>query len=112
MRKVPMSRLGGALGLLAAVGLSACSKPPPAPPPPPPVQAQPAPPPAPPPPPFHVTSMELGKAVGIDKKVTMPASSFGPKDTIYLSVVTDGVAPAVVLRAKWTYGPKGIAVKD
>jgi hypothetical protein len=56
--------------------------------------------------------MDLGKAVGIDKKVTLPATSFGPKDTIYLSVVTDGVAPAVVLRAKWTYGPKSIPVKE
>jgi hypothetical protein len=56
--------------------------------------------------------MDLGKAVGIDKQVTTPAESFRPKDTIYLSVVTDGVAQAVVLRAKWTYGPKGITVKD
>src|SRR5450432_3086491 len=104
-----MSRLRGApaLGLLAAVvGILACSKPPPpAPPPPPPAQA-PAPPPAPPPPPpFHVVSMDLGKAVGIDRKVTLPAASFSPKDTIYISVVSDGVAPAAGRRAKWTYGP-------
>jgi len=56
--------------------------------------------------------MDLGKAVGIDRKVTLPAASFSPKDTIYISVVSDGVAPAAGLRAKWTYGPKGLPVKE
>lgn len=56
--------------------------------------------------------MELGKAVGPDNHVTAATDSFGPKDTIYLSVVSDGVAPSVALRAKWTFGPKGIAVDD
>ena len=50
--------------------------------------------------------MDTGKAVGVDKQVAAPTDSFGPKDTIYLSVVSDGVAPAEVLRAKWTFGPK------
>ncbi len=109
-----MSRLRGALalGLLAAVAaLSGCSKPAPPPPPPPPVVA-PTPPPPPPPPPFSVTSMQLGKAVGPDNKVTAATDSFGPKDTIYLSVVSDGVAPSVALRAKWTFGLKAIAVNE
>jgi hypothetical protein len=109
-----MSCFRGALavGLLAAaVAIFACSKPPPPSPPPPP-PAQPAPPPPPPAPAFKVARMDLGRAVGIDKQVTAPADNFGPKDTIYLSVVTDGLAPAVVLRAKWTYGPKGLLVKD
>jgi hypothetical protein len=108
-----MSRLRAvlALGMLAVVAAFAgCSKePPPAPPPPP---VQPTPPPPPPPPPFKVTGMDLGKAKGIDNKVAAPMSSFGPKDTIYLSVVSDGVAPAVALKAKWTYGAKNIPVKE
>ena len=109
-----MSRLRGALafGLLAAaVAVVGCSKPaPPPPPPPPPVVA--TPPPPPPPPPFRVVRMDLGKAVGVDKQVAAPTDTFGPKDTIYLSVVSDGVAPAQVLRAKWTFGPKGIVVNE
>jgi len=56
--------------------------------------------------------MELGKAVGPDNKVTAPADSFGPKDTIYLSVVSDGTSPAVALRARWTFGPKGILINE
>jgi hypothetical protein len=56
--------------------------------------------------------MDLGKAVGVDKQVTAPTTTFGPKDTIYLSVVSDGVAPAEALRAKWTFGPKGKLVSE
>ena len=36
------------------------------------------------------------------QKVTDPATTFGPKDTIYASVATEGTAPAVKLHAKWT----------
>jgi hypothetical protein len=108
-----MSRLRGvlALGLLAvAVTVSGCQKE--APPPPPPPPAAPMPPPPPPPPPFKVDSLDVGKAVGVDNKLTAPTASFGPKDTIYLSVISEGVAPAVVYRAKWTYGPKAVVVKE
>jgi hypothetical protein len=56
--------------------------------------------------------MDLGKAVGVDKQVAAPTDTFGPKDTVYLSVVSDGVAPAQVLRAKWTFGPKAIPVNE
>jgi hypothetical protein len=109
-----MSRFRGALalGLLAsALAVFGCSKPaPPPPPPPPPVQ--PAPPPPPPPPPFKVVRMDLGKSVGIDKQVSAPTDTFRAKDTIYLSVVSDGVAPAEVLRAKWTFGPNGKLVNE
>jgi hypothetical protein len=108
-----MSRLRGVLtlGLLATlVAFLGCQKEAPPPPPPP---AAPTPPPPPPPPPFKVDSMDVGKAVGVDNKLTAaPTASFGPKDTIYLSVVSEGVAPAVVYRAKWTFGPKAQVVKE
>src|SRR4051812_37965010 len=32
---------------------------------------------------FKVTSIDLGKAVGPDKKITDPVTTFGPKDTIF-----------------------------
>ncbi len=108
-----MTRFRGALtlGLLAAAAtLFGCSKPAPPPPPPAPVQA-PTPPP-PPPPPFAVTVLELGKAVGIDNRVTAPTDTFGPKDTIYLAVVSEGIAPQVALHTKWTFGPKATLVSD
>lgn len=107
-----MSRLPGALavGLLAAVvSISGCSKPPPPPPPVPrPVQPPPPPPES---PAFTVTSLNLGKSVYVDQNVTAPAAGFGRKDTVFLSVVSDGIAPSVVLRTRW-YGPKGLLLQE
>ena len=52
---------------------------------------------------FQVKSIDLGTAVGADKKISAPATAFKPGDTIYLSVVTDGASPSVTLAARWTY---------
>lgn len=49
-----------------------------------------------------VKSITVGKAIGADKRVTAPASSFAKTDTIYAVVETDGSGTAT-LRAKWTY---------
>lgn len=59
--------------------------------------------PAPAPSPFRVTSVEVGNAVGADKRVTAPAGTLSPTDTIYASVASDGAAPSVTLTARWTY---------
>lgn len=53
--------------------------------------------------PFRVVTVELGKAVGADKKVAQPAATFAATDTIYASVVSEGSAPTVALTARWTY---------
>ena len=53
--------------------------------------------------PFTVTRIDLGNAVGADKKVAAPTTSFKPADTIFASILTDGSAPSVTLAAKWTY---------
>ncbi|MFY9823577.1 MAG: hypothetical protein WAM82_19500 [Thermoanaerobaculia bacterium] len=68
--------------------------------------------PTPTPAPFKVTSIDLGKAIGPDKKVTDATTTFGPKDTIYAVVSSDGTAASVKLTAKWTFGDKGQSVKD
>ncbi len=52
---------------------------------------------------FQVTSIDLGNAIGTDKKVAAPSTSFKPSDTIYASIVTVGSAPSVTLKARWTY---------
>lgn len=62
--------------------------------------------------PFKVTSMDLGKAVGADQKVTEAATTFAPKDTIYVSVASEGTAPTAKLKAKWTFGDKDKAVDE
>jgi hypothetical protein len=104
-----LSPLRGALAVAVLAALSGCSKPPPPPPPlPPPVK------PTPPPllsPPFTVTTMNLGKAVYTDNNVTAPADTFDRKDTVFLSVVSDGFDPSVMLRARW-YGPQGILIQE
>lgn len=107
-----MSRLRGTLatGLLAlATALSGCNKPPP-PPPPTPRPVEPTPPP-PLSPHFTVTTLNLGNAVYTDQSVTAPIERFGRKDTVFLSVVSDGIDPAVVLHVRW-YGPNGTVLQE
>jgi hypothetical protein len=52
---------------------------------------------------FRVVAVDLGKAVGADKKVAQPAASFAPGDTIFAVVSSDGSAPSIALKARWTY---------
>jgi hypothetical protein len=49
-----------------------------------------------------VVKIDLGKAIGPDKKVTAAADSFAKNDTIYAAVDTTGSGTAT-LAAKWTY---------
>jgi hypothetical protein len=92
----------GLLLVLAVLGASACNRakeeaePP--------VSEAPAPAPAPPAAaPVAVVGVTLGSAVGADKKVTTATDTFGPKDTIYASVDTQGTAPQASLMARWKY---------
>ena len=91
------------LALVAAVALGACAKKEPPPPPPTPVPAPTA---VPTPVPFKVTSVDLGKSIGEDKKIKDAAAVFGPKDTIYAAISSEGVAAKVTLKARWTFGAK------
>jgi hypothetical protein len=103
-----MLRTAALLGLSLLV-LSGCKKEaPPPPPPPPPVTQAPPPPPA----PFHVTGVQLGKGIQPDNTVQTAITTFGPKDTIYLSVTTEGMAPQAVLATRWTFGPKDVLVHE
>ncbi len=97
-----------ALALAAAVSLASCAKKEPPPPPP---TAVPAPTAVPTPVPFKVVSVDLGKSIGDDKKIKEDATTFGPKDTIYAVVSTEGAAAKATLKARWTYGAKGGLVK-
>ena len=58
---------------------------------------------APAPAPFRVSGVEVGNAIGADKRVTAPSATLAPADTIYASVATVGAAPSVTLVARWTY---------
>jgi hypothetical protein len=97
------------LVLAAAVSLGACAKKEPPPPPPTPVPVPTA---VPTPVPFKFVSLDLGKSIGDDKRIKDAATTFGPKDTIYAVVSTDGVAAKVTLKARLTYGAKGTLVAE
>jgi hypothetical protein len=84
--------------LLVSVSLLACQRSEQSPVPPPAPVASPSPTSA-----FRVTTIELGKAVGADKRVTAPSSSFAPSDTIYASVATEGASSSATLVTRWTY---------
>lgn len=51
----------------------------------------------------EVTGVTLGRAIGPDRRVTEETTTFGPTETIYVSVGTDGVSSGATLSARWTY---------
>jgi hypothetical protein len=64
-------------------------------------------------PPFKVTGADLGKGIQPDNTVQTATTTFGPKDTIYLSVASEGMPqPRAVLAVKWTYGTKDTLVNE
>jgi hypothetical protein len=90
-----VSTIAACVGIAALALLGACSRsePPPA------VEAPKGAAPA----PFRIVSVDLGNAIGADKKVSQPTASFGAADTIYASVTSEGSSPKVDLKARWTY---------
>jgi hypothetical protein len=91
------ARRGFALVLGLAVAMAGCKKD--APPPPQEEASVPAPAPA----EFSVSTIEVGKGIGADKRVAAPVSTFKPKDTIYVSVATEGAAGSKTIAARWTF---------
>jgi len=53
--------------------------------------------------PVRVVAVELGKAVGLDQRITSPATVFNTHDTIYAAISTVGSASNATLSADWTY---------
>jgi len=100
--------------LIASIAIVGCKKkdeaPPPAP-----AASAPAPATAPAAATASVSAVDLGSAVGADFKVTAPATTFKPKDTVYASVTTGTSDPAATvpgkLTANWSYDKAGTQVK-
>jgi hypothetical protein len=51
----------------------------------------------------HVTDVQIGTALGDDKKVKNPTTTIGKKDMVFASVATEGAATSAELSARWTY---------
>lgn len=63
--------------------------------------------------PLRVTDIQLGKGVGADKRIVTPTTSFGTRDTVYVSVITDGAANDARLTATWMYNnTQGVSEED
>jgi hypothetical protein len=58
--------------------------------------------------PVRVSDIQVGKAVGSDKKVGNQTTSFGVRDTMYVAVITDGAAKDAKITAKWTFNGKQV----
>ncbi|MEO8139358.1 MAG: hypothetical protein ABI742_06920 [Gemmatimonadota bacterium] len=56
--------------------------------------------------PLTVASVEVGKAIDATKALTGATTTFGPKDTIYVSIGTTGVGNDAVVAAKWSFVKK------
>lgn len=52
---------------------------------------------------FRVTSVDVGKGMTADKMVANSTSDFGPRDTVYVSVATEGASPGAAVKAKFTF---------
>lgn len=57
--------------------------------------------------PRRVTAIQLGKSLNPDSTVASFTTVFAPTDTVYLSVLTAGVAPGT-LRVRWVYASQVI----
>jgi len=58
--------------------------------------------------PLRVSDIQTGKAIGSDKKIGDQTTSFGVRDTMYVSVITDGAAKDAKITAKWTFNGKPV----
>ncbi len=59
-----------------------------------------------------VDDLELGRGVDANKKVTDSTDDFTPKDTIYLSVKTDGAAANAEVKVRWTFQDGQLVKED
>jgi hypothetical protein len=58
--------------------------------------------------PIRVSDIQVGKGVGSDKKIGDQTTSFGLRDTMYVSVITDGAAKDAKITTKWTFNGKQV----
>lgn len=61
---------------------------------------------------FSVSGIELGRGIGADKRVTGATTTFGPTDTIYVSVATEGSAASKTIGARWTFEDGQVVSED
>lgn len=58
--------------------------------------------------PIRVSDIEVGRRIGPDKKINDQTDDFAVRDTIYVSVATQGASTGSRLNAKWTFNDKQV----
>lgn len=58
--------------------------------------------------PLHVSDIQVGKGVGADKRINDQTDDFAIRDTMHVSVVTEGASTSSRLTAKWTFNDKQV----
>src|SRR5216117_4531332 len=53
--------------------------------------------------PIRVSDIQVGKAIGSDKKVGNQTTDFGVRDTMYVAVITDGAAKDAKIATRWMF---------
>ena len=56
--------------------------------------------------PIRVSDIEVGRRIGPDKKINDQTTDFAVRDTVYVSVATEGASTGSNLKAKWTFNDK------
>jgi hypothetical protein len=58
--------------------------------------------------PLRVSDVEIGRRIGSDKRINDQTDDFAVRDTMYVSVATEGASSGSRLAAKWTFNNKQV----
>jgi len=58
--------------------------------------------------PIRVSDIEVGRRIGADKRINDQTDDFAVRDTMYVSVATEGASTGSRLAAKWTFNNKQV----
>jgi hypothetical protein len=58
--------------------------------------------------PIRVSDIEVGRRIGPDKRIDDQTDDFAVRDTIYVSVATEGASSGSRLAARWTFNDKQV----
>jgi hypothetical protein len=58
--------------------------------------------------PIRVSDIEVGRRIGPDQRINDQTDDFAVRDTIYVSVATEGASTGSTLKARWTFNDKQV----
>jgi hypothetical protein len=61
---------------------------------------------------LQIVSIDVGRHVGADMKISDPTTTFAPNDTMYVAVTAQGTASNAAMGAKWSKGAELVKEMD